>query len=184
MSKYKDKIIEIFNEYPEASLGEVARWLGCSKGTVNKYKPKELKAKPFYELTEEEQAAFLEKMRREDAALERMPWDMVKKIRNANGFKLYPIEWMEIAAYFNCRGERVPFRDEEEIESALKELMDSLYDWHLYESCPKCGTGIRIPVWCSPRQYVPMCGCSNFPACDYSVDRAGKPVIGWWTITD
>lgn len=171
MKKYKDKVESYFKENPNASLGEVAKVVGCSKSTVNKYKPQELKAPP---LTVEEMEMLLIRSARADEALSKLPWHVIREIRNANGFKLYPIDWEKISASYWENGEQVPFSSKEEFETLLKELFDNLYDWHLYERCPKCQSGIRIPVWSSPRQWTPMCGCSNYPECDYAIDRGGE----------
>lgn len=176
MSKYQQAIIDYFVEHPRASLGEVARALGCSKSTVNKFKPVEMKAKP---LTEEELMERMIRWERAHKALEKLNWHQIKEIRNANNYRLYPINWQQVEFYFEHYNEPIPagIKSAEEFESLLKDVCDALYDWHLYEPCPKCGKGIRVPRWrAGTAQWTPFCGCSEFPLCDFSVDREGKPI--------
>ena len=177
MSKYQEQIENYFKEYPKASLGDVARALGCSKGTVSKYKPQELKSKPW---TEEEYYAWKDKQAKADKALERLPWHVIKKIRNANNYRLYPVNWEDIEAYYEEKGKRVPgdLHSAKEFEALLKEIFDNLYDWKLYEPCPKCGKGIMVPRWrAGTGQYTPFSGCSEFPECNFSMDRGGGPIV-------
>ena len=111
-----------------------------------------------------------------EKALGKLDWETVKKVRKANGYKLFPLDWDEICDYFDYE---LPFDFcyQEEFEARLKELFESLYGWKLYEPCPKCGNGILIPVWSSRWQYTPFCGCSEYSNCDYSKDREGKPIV-------
>lgn len=176
MSKYQQAVIDYFTKKPEASLGEVARALGCSESTVNKFKPAELKAKP---LTEEEMLEILARHEKLQGLLKKLDLRQVKEIRNANNYRLYPLDWRSIEIYFENRNEPIPagIKSAEEFESRFKELCDTLYDWHLYEPCPKCGKGIRVPRWrAGTAQWTPFCGCSEFPLCDFSADREGKPI--------
>lgn len=176
MGTYKKAVVDYYHEHPDASIGKVARALGCSKSTVVKYRPEEYKPKP---LTEEEQAAFLEKWERGKLALAKLDWRQVKEIRNANDYRLWPMNWRSVELEFETEGKPIPggFCSAEGFEADLKELCDALYDWHLYEPCPKCGKGIRVPRWrAGTAQWTPFCGCSEFPLCDFSADREGKPV--------
>ena len=138
MSKYQQAVIDYFKEKPVASLGEVARSLGCSKSTVNKFKPPELKAKP---LTEEEVMQILAKHEKLNRLLDKLDWQQVKEIRNANNYRLWPMDWRSVEIEFERKEKPIPggFRSAEEFEAQFKELCDTLYDWHLYEPCPKCG---------------------------------------------
>lgn len=176
MSKYQKAILDYFLEYPKASLGEVAKSLGCSKSTVNKYKPDELKSKP---LAPDEREEIMERLDRANRALEKLDWYQIKEIRNANNYRLYPVDWRSVEIYFESRNEPIPggLRSSEELEAHLKEVCDALYDWHLYEPCPKCGKGIRVPRWrAGTGQWTPFCGCSEFPLCDFSADRESNPI--------
>ncbi len=114
---------------------------------------------------------FWEKIDREEKILEKLPWEKVKKIRNASG-KLYPLDWEKVSQKFPDNG----YSDQEEFEIDLKELCDSLYEWGLYDPCPKCKTGKKIPVWAF-KAYTPFCGCSNYPECTYGIDREGKNIF-------
>ena len=112
---------------------------------------------------------------RVERALIRLDWETVRAVRNANGFKLYPLEWDDVCDAFDYELP-LDLQSQDDFESRLRELCESLYGWKLYDCCPKCGKGILIPVWRSPYQYTPFCGCSEFPNCDYSADREGKPI--------
>lgn len=170
----KQAVADYFSKHPKASLGEVARFLNISKSTVNKYKPTELKDKPP---TEEELQEWMARWERQDRALAKLDWYSIKEIRNANNYRLYPVKWSRVESYFEARGEQIPcgIKSAEEFETLLKEVCDSLYDWHLYEPCPKCGKGIRVPRWrAGTAQWTPLCGCSEFPLCDFAIDREGE----------
>ena len=167
---------EFFLQHPKASLGTVARALNISKSTAAKYKPAELKAKP---MSEEEMLERVARWERSKRALARLDWHSIKQIRNANDYRLYPVKWSQVETYFALRDEPIPcgIKTAEEFEALLKEVCDSLYDWHLYEPCPKCGKGIRVPRWrAGTAQWTPFCGCSEFPSCDYSVNREGESI--------
>lgn len=113
-----------------------------------------------------------------EKALSMLDWETIKQIRNANGYKLFPLDWSKVYDHFNYV---LPFdfHSQSEFEARLKEVCESLYGWKLYEPCPKCGKGILVPIWCSPRQYTPFCGCSEYPRCDYSEDREKKPISAY-----
>ena len=116
----------------------------------------------------------MQRWMRQDRALEQLPWHMVKEVRNANG-KLYPIDWERVQSKWKYG--TLEIQSKEEFQEKLKELCDSLYDWGLYEGCPACGDGVKIPVW-GFGGYTPFCGCSNYPKCTYSADRSGQPIYG------
>ena len=172
MGTYKQAVVDYYHEHPTAGPSEVARALGISKSTVSRYRPEEYKPKP---LTEEELLAVVENWERSKRALAQLDWATIKNVWAANGYRLYPINWTDVEAFYLKRDTPMPFdfRSAEEFETLLKEVFDSLYDWHLYEPCPQCGKGIRVPRWSS---WTPFCGCSEFPACDFSMDREGKPI--------
>lgn len=174
MSKYQSAIVDYFAENPSASLGQVAKALGCSKSTVNKYKPTELKAKP---LSEEEAEALYARLERQERLLEKLNWSQIKEIRNANNYRLFPVNWDCVESYFARRNKPIPanVKSADEFEFLLKEVCDSLYGWNLYEPCPICENGILVPRWrAGTKQWTPFCGCSNFPECRFAIDRAGE----------
>ena len=109
---------------------------------------------------------------RVEKALEKLSGDMIKKIRNANRC-LYPLDWNKVK--LNWKYGELPFGTADEFEICLKEVCDSLYNWGLYEACPQCKKGIKIPVW-GFRGYTAFCGCSEYPKCNYTADREGKPI--------
>lgn len=110
----------------------------------------------------------------QEYAVRDLPWEMVQKIRNLNGYSLYPLDWEKIQVNYQKKYERDLDFDQEEFEAKLKRLCDSLYDWGLYETCPDCGSGMKIPIWKSRRQWTAFCGCSNYPECNYAIDRGGE----------
>ena len=110
-------------------------------------------------------------LRESEEALKNLSWETVRKIRNANG-GLYPIDWDKVISNWKDE-EPLNISDKEDFEAKLKALCDSLYSWKLYETCPKCKNGIRIPVYFFS-QYTPFCGCSNYPDCDFRLNREGK----------
>lgn len=115
----------------------------------------------------------IENLRKSDEALKDLSWETVRKIRNANG-GLYPINWDKIISNWNEeKYGTLDISSKKEFETKLKALCDSLYSWKLYEPCPKCKNGIRIPVYFFT-QYTPFCGCSNFPDCDFRFYRDGN----------
>lgn len=116
----------------------------------------------------------LERMIRREKAFEKLGWEMVKEIRRSNGYSLYPLKWEKIKKAYLKRNEKELTIEQEEFERDLKELCDSLYDWGLYEECPVCHEGIKIPVWNGWHQWTAFCGCSNYPFCDYAIDRGGE----------
>lgn len=116
---------------------------------------------------------------RSQRALGVLPWDVIKNIRNANG-KLYPLDWNKVCEKVQEKygwniDDKYDLNSKEDFEEKLKEVCDSLYDWKLYEPCPKCGKGLRIPIW-SFTQWTAFCGCSEYPKCNFSEDREGKPI--------
>lgn len=135
----------------------------------------EMKTKMVKNELSQKQIKLIKKMIRVEKALNNLEGEDIKAIRNANGFKLYPLEWDLVCEHFNCC---IPFdfHSQTEFEKRLKEVCDSLYGWKLYEKCPKCKKGIRVPIWNHPNQWTPFCGCSEYPICDYSADREGKPI--------
>ena len=172
----RQAVIEYFEQHPKSSIGSVAKALNISKSTVNKYKPTELKAKP---LTEEERQEMLLRWEQAKLALDKLDWHDIKMIRNANNYRLFPVHWDQVEAYFERRGEPIPggIKSAEEFEAILKKICDYLYDWHLYEQCPKCGEGILVPRWrAGTAQWTPFCGCAQFPLCDYSMNREGESI--------
>lgn len=112
--------------------------------------------------------------KRAERALEKLSWRTVQSVRNANR-GLYPIDWEKVKANWKEYDEPLKIKDKEQFEELLKELCDSLYNWGLYEPCPKCNKGKKIPIW-SFRAYTPFCGCTNYPKCDFSMDRGGEPL--------
>ncbi|BAL01898.1 hypothetical protein OBV_p-00430 (plasmid) [Oscillibacter valericigenes Sjm18-20] len=115
----------------------------------------------------------IESFKRSQIALERLSWETIKAVRNANQ-RLYPIYWGKVVD--NWKGKPLKIKSKEEFEEKLKEVCDSLYGWGLYEPCPKCNKGIKIPVW-NFTQWTAFCGCSCYPQCDYSMDRGGEPIL-------
>lgn len=170
-----------FTEHPKASNGQVAQALGISKGTVNKYKPAELKAPPLTE--EEEQQIYEEYLRREERHRREQEaskiWNdyALCHIRNYNRYRLHPIEWGRVRAHCAKSGRPLPpgCQSADDLEKLIKKYFGILYDWPLYEKCPVCGKGICIPVWYSLQRY-PYCSCSEYPECDFSQDTKGEPV--------
>lgn len=114
----------------------------------------------------------LDNWERSQRALENLSWRTIQDVRNANQ-RLYPLDWEKVKKQWKY-GE-LTINTAEEFEEKLKEVCDSLYDWGLYEPCPKCKKGIKIPVW-NFNQWTAFCGCSNYPACNYSADRCGEPI--------
>lgn len=114
----------------------------------------------------------LENWERSQRALENLSWDTIKKVRNANQ-GLFPLDLEKVKK--NWKYGELTISTAEEFEEKLKEVCDSLYDWGLYEPCPKCKKGVKIPVW-NFTQWTAFCGCSKYPDCDYSVDRGGEPI--------
>lgn len=114
----------------------------------------------------------LKKLEEAEKALNDLSWETVRLVRNANG-GLYPLNWENVKRRWKGSPVSLEFANEKEFETKLKALCDSLYDWHLYESCPKCNNGKLIPVY-SFQQWTPFCGCSNFPECDFRLDREGQ----------
>ena len=97
----------------------------------------------------------IENLRKSDEALKDLSWETVRKIRNANG-GLYPINWDKIISNWNEeKYGTLDISSKKEFETKLKALCDSLYSWKLYEPCPKCKNGIRIPVYFFT-QYTPF----------------------------
>jgi len=86
---------------------------------------------------------------------------------------LYPIDWNRVRK--NWKYGELDIKSATEFEEKLKEVCDSLYDWGLYEPCPWCKNGIKIPIW-NFTQWTAFCGCSNYPNCEYSEDRGGEPI--------
>lgn len=114
----------------------------------------------------------LEKWERSKKALDDLSWETIKEVRNANQ-RLFPLDWEKVRRRWKY-GE-LTISSAEEFEKKMKEVCDSLYDWGLYEPCPKCKKGIKIPVW-NFTQWTPFCGCSEYPTCDYAVDREGLQI--------
>lgn len=111
-----------------------------------------------------------ENWERSQKALENLSWDTIRKVRNANQ-RLFPLDWKKVKK--NWKYGELTIKTADEFEKKLKEVCDSLYDWGIYELCPKCKKGIKIPVW-NFTQWTLFCGCSEFPYCNYSVDRGGE----------
>lgn len=114
----------------------------------------------------------LKKKNEEDEALKNLSWETVRHVRNANG-GLYPLNWDKVRRHWKDIYGTLEIDNEKEFESKLKALCASLYGWNLYEQCPMCKSGKLIPVYFF-RQYTPFCGCSNFPECDFRLNREGN----------
>ena len=100
-----------------------------------------------------------------------LPWEVIKNIRNEKG-RLYPMDWNKVCKRLQEKygwdiADKYDLDSKEDFEKKLKEVCDSLYDWKLYEQCPKCGKGLRIPVW-NFTQWTAFCGCSEYPKCIFS----------------
>ena len=169
----EQKVKNYFTEHPDASNGDVARALGISKSTVCKYKPTELKAQP---LSEEEKERLYAQYLREREADKLLNLNVLREVKNANRYRLYPIEWGRIRAYYVKENREMPFacKNGAEFEQLMKKYFGLLYDWNLYEKCPECGKGICIPVF-NTGQFEPYCACSESD-CYFSVGTDGEPV--------
>lgn len=117
-----------------------------------------------------------------------MTWEIVKKVRNINR-RLYPLNWEYIITNWETieknrrwyKGEPIPpleFKSKKEFEAKLKLFFDALYDWELYEECPVCRKGIKVPQWAFGG-WTPFCGCSNYPKCLFAIDRGGEPILAY-----
>lgn len=172
--KYEQLVKDYFAEHLKASLGQVARALGCSRSTINKYKPAELKTPP---MTDEELDEFRRRIELENRMYEKLSLETVKTIRDFNRYRLYPIEWRRVRANYKKWGMKMPFecKSASDFEQLLKEVCDTLYGWHLYEECPVCGKGTIIPIWHGGQRKL-ECGCSEYPNCKFTIDIDGESV--------
>lgn len=126
--------------------------------------------KYFMEQGDVESVNFFDECIAAEKALNDLEWNVVKDIRNANGFSLYPLHWDKVLQRYNYN---LPFgfQTQSEFEKRLKALCDSLYHWGLYEKCPQCKKGIKVPLWNHPNQWTAFCQCTE---CGFSLDREGK----------
>ena len=165
-------VVEYFTEHPDASYGKAAAALGVSKSTIGKFKPNKMPPP-----TEEELREFAARYYKEQALEKKLSFSTMKEIRDINLYRMHPIDWRRIRAYYASIGKEMPFpcRSLEELYALIKEVCDGLYGWSLYDKCPVCGKGLVVPVW-HGMQAHPYCACTEYPECDYSMDRNGQSV--------